>query len=69
MLTVGTRVELHPAMDAWMRGDRYGEVVGFGRARPYTDGKSQSVARPYRVKLDKSGKVIRCHPEWVTAID
>lgn len=25
--TVGTTVEVHPACDCWMRGDRFGEVV------------------------------------------
>ena len=25
------RVELHPATDAWMRGDRYGIVLSIGR--------------------------------------
>ena len=28
---VGDRVELHPATDAWMSGDRYGEVINIGR--------------------------------------
>jgi hypothetical protein len=26
--TVGDRVELHPGTDLWMRGARYGDVVG-----------------------------------------
>jgi hypothetical protein len=26
--TVGDRVELHPATDLWMKGARFGEVVG-----------------------------------------
>lgn len=26
---IGDRVELHPGTDLWMRGARYGEVVGF----------------------------------------
>ena len=25
---IGDRVELHPATDLWMRGARYGEVIG-----------------------------------------
>ena len=29
--TVGDRVELHPATDLWMRGARYGVVVGMSR--------------------------------------
>ena len=27
-LEIGDRVQLHPATDHWMRGQRYGEVVG-----------------------------------------
>jgi hypothetical protein len=23
---VGNRVEIHPALDAWIQGDRYGEI-------------------------------------------
>lgn len=38
---IGSRVELKPHLDSWMRGDRYGEVIG------YTPGF-------IRVKLDKS---------------
>lgn len=39
----GRRVELHPATDRWMMGDRYGEVIKVGLGR-------------VRVRLDKSGK-------------
>jgi len=28
---VGQRVQLHPATDLWMRGDRYGTVTAIGR--------------------------------------
>lgn len=28
---LGTRVELHPATDLWMRGARFGEVIAIGR--------------------------------------
>lgn len=28
MLAIGTRVEVHPATDMWMRGQRYADVVG-----------------------------------------
>ena len=45
-LKVGQRVELHPATDAWMMGDRYGEVV--------------KITRQYvHVKMDRSGKIRR----------
>lgn len=31
--TVGDRVEIHPATDLWMRGARYGTVVGTSQTR------------------------------------
>ena len=72
MLTLGTIVELHPATDDWMRGDRYGEIVGLGRKRQYMSGsgadKVLTEARPYKVKLDRSGRIKRFHPELVNAI-
>lgn len=71
MLAKGTRVELHPATDAWMMGDRYGEIVGLGKTHYYAShhtGIVQVKARPYRVKMDKSGFVRRLHPDDVTAI-
>jgi hypothetical protein len=36
-IPIGQRVELHPGMDAWMMGDRYGVVVKTGRK---LDGRS-----------------------------
>jgi hypothetical protein len=49
---VTQRVELHPATDRWMRGDRYGTVIGEVKARG---------GRPlrYRVRMDVSGDVIQ----------
>jgi hypothetical protein len=47
--SAGDRVQLSPATDAWMRGDRYGEVLGFIRGRKH--------GIRYRVRLDKSGRV------------
>ena len=66
-MKTGTRVALHPACDEWMQGDRYGEIVGRGRARQYRDRFTGaiSVERPYRVKLD-SGRVRRFHPDNVS---
>jgi hypothetical protein len=46
---VGQRVELHPATDRWMMGDRFGEVRAV--ASSWEAGKYLA-----RVKLDKSGK-------------
>ena len=31
MFKIGDRVQLHPATDDWMRGDRYGDVVNVRR--------------------------------------
>jgi hypothetical protein len=67
---VGARVELHPGTDAWMRGDRYGTVKGYGRqARPYADsyGAVEEI-KPVLVVLDKSGQQVRCHPASLTLI-
>lgn len=45
----GMRIEAHPATDAWMSGDKYGEV--------------QKVGRKYvHVKMDKSGRTLRFSP-------
>lgn len=47
-LRVGDRVQIHPASDAWMQGDRYGEVVKVGRSIVH-------------VKMDRHGRVRRFH--------
>lgn len=46
---VGDRIQLHPATDAWMMGDRYGEVTVVGREY-------------YHVKMDRSGNIRKVHP-------
>lgn len=68
---IGKRVQLHPATDEWMMGDRYGEVVGLGQPVEYVgqSTRERSIARPIRVKLDKSGRVRRFHPNNVIFID
>ena len=43
---IGERVEISPAYDSWMRGDRYGEVA-------------KITTKAVTVKLDKSGKMLR----------
>lgn len=45
----GTRIQLHPGTDRWMRGDRYGTVERAGRKLVY-------------IKMDVSGDVARVHP-------
>lgn len=52
---VGDRVELHPATDAWMMGDRYGDVVKVG-------------AKLVHVRMDRSGKVRKLTPAYVTYV-
>jgi hypothetical protein len=53
----GTRVQLHPATDAWMRGDRYGTVVK-GRG-------TNKIA----VKLDKSGRIGHFTLDYIIPLD
>jgi hypothetical protein len=48
--TTGARVQLHPATDAWMRGDRWGEIVAVACRRGRV---------VYRVLMDRSGRVLR----------
>lgn len=45
----GQRVQLHPATDRWMRGDRYGYVIRGGGKLIY-------------VHMDRSGQTIRVAP-------
>ena len=52
---IGIRVQAHPATDAWMMGDRYGNVVKLGR-------KYISVA------MDRSGKVRRFSPSLLLVV-
>jgi hypothetical protein len=43
-LEIGMRIELHPACDAWMMGDRYGEIIKLGK-------------KWIHLKMDRSGKI------------
>ena len=68
-LPKGTLVATHAATDAWMQGDRYGTITGYGKARPYIDRDGVVThIRPYLVKLDRSGRTLRFHPSNVYAI-
>lgn len=49
------RVEVHPATDSWMRGDRYGEVVAVGRVLVH-------------VRMDRSETVRQFSPENIHEI-
>jgi hypothetical protein len=48
----GDRVELHPGLDRWMMGDRFGTVERLGRLFVY-------------VRMDRSGKTIKFHPSSI----
>ena len=49
---IGDRVELHPATDAWMSGDRYGVV-------------REITFKYLRVRMDKSDRLLRVNPASV----
>lgn len=49
----GMRVQLHPALDRWMLGDRFGEVVKITRTHVH-------------VALDRSGQTLRFLPMHLT---
>lgn len=44
------RVEISPACDAWMQGDRYGTVVKIGRKYAH-------------LKMDRSGRTLQFSPQ------
>lgn len=50
----GDRVEIHPATDAWMRGDRFGTV--------------EKTTKRIHVMMDKSGIRYRLAPTSIYAI-
>ena len=52
---IGTRVELSPSTDWWMRGARYGTIVRAGKTY-------------MRVKLDATGRVVRIHGDLLQPI-
>ena len=52
---VGQRVQMHPATDAFMMGDRYGDVVKIGREKVH-------------VKMDRSGKVRHVSPQYLEPV-
>jgi hypothetical protein len=54
--TPGMRVELSPATDAWMMGDRFGTVEPV-KGRKYVT-----------VKMDRSGKVRKLTPDLLTIV-
>jgi hypothetical protein len=49
------RAESHPATDAWLSGDRYGEVTAVGRTKIH-------------VRMDRSGRVRRFRPDDLESV-
>lgn len=70
--TTGTRVQLHPATDAWMRGDRWGEVVAVACKRGHVFYQTMGSRNAAAARLSRDGgaswrcqpchSAIRCHP-------
>lgn len=56
IVKIGDRVELHPATDAWMQGDRFGIVAKIGR-------------KYIHVEMDRSGRIIAKLPRHVLTLD
>lgn len=54
---IGQRIELHPSTDLWMRGARYGNIVGVCRHPSF-----------FNVKLDKLAKIVRVHGDSLQPI-
>jgi len=64
MEKIGTNIEMHPATDRFMRGDRFGVIVGYSRPHWITrDNGQREYARAYRVKLARSGRTVNVHPD------
>jgi hypothetical protein len=65
---IGRRVELHPATDAWMSGDRYGTIVRTTMRTANLVDPRESALVFVTVKLDKSGRTRRFHESNVLGI-
>ena len=63
-----TRVQIPAYHDAWMMGDRYGEVVEQLTSRIKGMNRRASV-EIVKVRLDKSGKTIRVRLDDCTIVD
>ena len=65
---IGKRVELSPATDAWMMGDRYGEIVKTTLRTANLIDPRESALVFVTVKLDKSGRTVRFHESNILGI-
>lgn len=53
--SVKDRVQIHPATDRWMRGDRYGEIERVTKTRLH-------------VRMDKSKQLVTFHPDNILEV-
>ena len=66
---IGKRVELHPATDQWMMGDRYGTIVGIStKSHSYLDPKDSRNGHTFRIKMDKSQKTLRVYEGHILSV-
>ena len=59
MELIGKRVQLHPATDQWMKGDRYGTITEEGTVMVSDWNGNRRPQKIVWVHLDKSGKTQR----------
>ena len=52
---LGLRVESHPGTNAWIFGDRFGEVTKVGR-------------KLIHVRMDRSGRTLRFSPDCIRPV-
>lgn len=64
---VGKRVQLHPATDRWMMGDRYGLIVAV-KVNTKDDATFPEVDYA-KIKLDKSNKTITFNQNYYEIIN
>jgi len=57
---IGKRLEIHPALDPWMQGDRYGECIKVSKkCYAYIDPNDPRNGHRLTVRMDKSGRRLR----------
>jgi hypothetical protein len=62
--SIGTRVEMHPCTDLWMRGAMYGTVYKVGRKH-----LTIHVGRKHlTIHVDRIGRTVRVAPENIGKI-
>ena len=62
---ISRRVQLHPATDAWVQGDRYGAIVAI---QEWRDGPSAPEIIGAKVLMDKSQRVLALHVADISLI-